>query len=443
MARIDLLTAQMRQRTVSRVSIQSDEKMKLFDANQHQVGAGAALSAATIQELLGEIAPVPLNGAPVTFPYSGRDGQFEVMVAPGAKSFEMRVLSFTPAQSEPLQTHIAPQTQSAVPSTTATEARWYHLEGERQLGPHTDAELKTMIRSGTLRRDVYVWHDGLSDWQMAGHSQFKTFFAALPTPSGDPDGTWYYRSATGQPVPLERSLLVEKIRSGALAPDTWVWREGQNDWTSATTSELASSLSARSPMQTMAPQGLAPIAPPTGGSYTGPRTLPGTGPYSVYGGGDPSNTSGNGSDAEVPREAQGLFNFGAFLFPTWWCRAHNLDQWATGIVILNVASRWFFPLQVIKLPICFYMGFMGNRIGWRNRRFDDVADFKKCQFLWGVWSVGISVVLWGAFFLLILGPIIQATSSYPRPSSSRPSFGSGQSFGSNSDSSSSSSSGAP
>ena len=322
MARIDLLTAQMRQRTVNRVSIQSDEKMQLFDANEQQVGAGAALSAATIQELLGEIAPAPLNGSPLTLPYHGSDGQFEVTVAPGATGFELRALSFAPAQTEPLQTHVAPQTQSAVPSpSVAIEPRWYYLEGEQQLGPHTDAQMKALIRSGALRRDVYVWHEGLSDWQMAGYSDFKALFPALPNATGDNENTWYYRSATGQPVPLDRSVLVEKIRSGTLAPDTWVWKAGLNDWTTATNSELASSLSARSPMQ-----GLAPIAPPTG---AGPRTLPGTGPHSVYGGSDPANTSGNGWEAEVPREARGLFNVGAFLFPVFWCHAMGLSSWGS------------------------------------------------------------------------------------------------------------------
>ncbi len=419
MARIDLLTAQMRQRTISRVSVQSDEKMKLFGADQQQLGAGAALSATTIGELLGEIAPAPLDGAPVTFPYHGSDGEFEVMVAPGGAGFEMRALSFAPAPTEATQTQSATPTPVA-PAPVATEARWYYLQGEEQLGPHTDAQIKTMIRSGTLRRDVYVWHEGLAEWQMAGHSEFRALFPALPNPVGDADNTWYYRSATGQSVPLDRSLLVEKIRSGELAPDTWVWREGLNDWTIATSSELSSSLTARGPMP-----GLAPIAPPTGG---GPRTLPGGGAYNVYGGGDPANTSGGGWEVEVPREARGLFNVGAFLFPVFWCHSMGLPAWGSGIFMLNIASRYIPFVGFLKIPVCFGLGFMGNRIAWRNRRFDSVADFKKCQLMWAI----ISAAIWAIFIaalVLFLRPffmeLLDMAPNTPTRGAGQPPAGSG------------------
>ncbi len=447
MARIDLLTAQMRQRAVSRVSIAADERMKLFGAGDKFLGAGAALSGQVVGEILSQIAPVPLDGAPVAFPYSGRDGKFEISVAPGGQSFEVRTLSFTPAPSAsassatasntsvsnaPLQTHSQPLNGTA-PAATPSEPEWFYFAGDQQLGPNSPGQIKTFIRQGQIKPDTLLWSAGMTDWQSAAQTEFKTLLPALPTtssaapatdffgnpvttvaPPTDPENTWFYRSATGQSVPLERAALVAKLRDKSLSPQTLIWREGMSEWQSADNTELAREISA------------APIASPSGAGA--PRPL-NSNPYSVYGS-DPANTSGSGWEAQVPREARGWFNLGAFLFPTWWCRAHNLDSWATGIVVLNVASRWFIPLQIIKVPVCVGLGFMGNTIAWRMRRFNDVADFKKCQFLWGAISAAISILLWGAFFLFIWSAMPHTTSTFSPQSTTSQSFGSDSSSGS-------------
>lgn len=397
MARIDLLTAQMRQRAIQRVSIQSDEKMKLFDASDQQIGAGAALAGDTIRELLGEIAPSPLDGVPTTFSYYGPDGQFEIAVASGAASFEMRVLSFASAPTEPTQAQNAAPTPVAPPAIApASDApRWFYIVGEQQIGPHTNAQIKSLIRSGTLRRDAYLWHEGLAEWQMAAYSEFKALFPALPTLADPNDDSWFYRSPTGQPVPVERAVLVEKIRSGALTSDTWVWHGGMNDWASASQSELASSLAAPKPLQ----GGLAPIAAPTGG---GPRALPGSGPHNVYGGGDPDNTSGGGTGVEVPKRARGWFNVGAFLFPVFWCYTMGMPSIGTGILVYSIATRQV-DISYLWVPeLLFYLGLgiMGNRLAWQHRRFDSIEDFRKCQLIWGIASVSVWVIILTALFFL-------------------------------------------
>jgi hypothetical protein len=447
MARIDLLTAQMRQRAVSRVSISADERMKLFGEGDQLLGAGAPLSGQVIGQILSEIAPAPLDGVPVAFPYTGRDGQFEISVAPGGQSFEVRTLSFAPAQNAgapnatapsatvqnaPLQTHVQPQGSTPVATPVpASEPEWFYFAGDQQLGPSSAAQVKTLIRQGQIKPDTLLWSAGMTDWQAAAQTEFRTLLPVLPSSAApttdyfgnpvttaaptDSANTWFYRSATGQSVPMERAALVAKFHDKSLSPQTMVWREGMADWQIASMTELAREISG------------APLPSPTGG----PRPLNG-GPYNVYGGGDPANNSGTGWEAQIPREARGWFNLGAFLFPTWWCRAHNLDSWATGIVVLNVASRWFFPLQIIKIPLCVGLGFMGNTIAWRMRRFNDVADFKKCQFLWGAISAAISVLMWTAFAFFIWSAMPSTTRSFSPRSTTSQSFGNGQSFGSDS-----------
>ena len=421
MARIDLLTAQMRQRAVSRVSIGADERMKLFGEGDKLLGAGAALSGQVVGQLLSEIAPVPLDGTPVTFPYNGQDGQFEISVAPGGQSFEMRTVSFAPTQNAttsntsvqnaPMQTHSQPQSASVPAPVPKSEPQWFYFAGDQQLGPNSPGQIKTLIRQGQVKPDTLLWKDGMTDWQVAAQTEFRTLLPVLPTsptaapgtdyfgnpvttvaPPSDPENTWFYRSATGQSVPLDRAALVAKLRDKSLSPQTLIWREGMSEWQSADNTELAREISD------------APIASPSasrGDGYTGPRTMAGTGAYSIYGGGDPNNTSGEGWDAILPQGARGFFNVGAFLFPALWCRAHNLDSWAGGIIVVNVASRYLPFVGLIKIPICLYLGLTGHTHGWRMRRFSDVADFKRCQFLWAVWSAVASVVMWGLLVLFI------------------------------------------
>ncbi|RYX84596.1 DUF4339 domain-containing protein [bacterium] len=425
MARIDLLTAQMRQRAVNRVSVQRDEKMQLFGANDQMLGSGAALPSQTIHEILTEIAPMPIDGAPVAFPYGGRDGEFEISVAPEGRGFEIRTLSFAPAANEPFQNHVAPPLQNTMPEPASAVApvapsndEWFYATGDQQIGPHTSSQIKGLIRSGVIRRNTFLWQEGMSEWQAVGNSEFKNLLTPLPNAKGDPDNTWYYRSMTGQAVPVNKSVLVEKIRSGELTGDSWVWHEGMVDWASASSTELASAVAARPMGLPPVGAGAAPIASPTGG----PRTLPGSGPYDIYGGGDPANTSGGGDGVEIPREARGLFNLGAFLFPVFWCHAMGMQQWATGIFVFNIASRYIPFVGLVKIPLCLYLGYMGNSLAWRHRRFNSVEDFKKCQMIWGIASGAIwaLIIFIGIAFYVSVGSSFKSASSSMSPPTAPP-----------------------
>jgi len=237
MSRIDLLTAQMRQRAVRRVSIQADQRMKLFGEGERFLGEGACLTSQAIGEILTPIAPGPLDGTPVTFCYNGRDGQFEIAVAPDNAGFEVRAFSFapipkvtmpgaspqktvvvdTPVQNAPLQTQNAFEPLSPTAPLPAPE--WFYCAGEEQTGPVPAAQIKTLIRAGQIKGDTMMWSEGMADWQSASQTEFKALLPALPSalapatdafgnplnvaPIGDSQDAWFYRSATGQTVPLE------------------------------------------------------------------------------------------------------------------------------------------------------------------------------------------------------------------------------------------------
>ena len=46
-------------------------------------------------------------------------------------------------------------------------ARWYHLQGETQLGPVDLASLRALVLEGTVGPETYVWADGMTDWMPA------------------------------------------------------------------------------------------------------------------------------------------------------------------------------------------------------------------------------------------------------------------------------------
>ena len=45
---------------------------------------------------------------------------------------------------------------------------WFFAVGDKQEGPYSEAEFRDLIARGTIRKDTYVWADGMPGWQFAG-----------------------------------------------------------------------------------------------------------------------------------------------------------------------------------------------------------------------------------------------------------------------------------
>lgn len=43
-------------------------------------------------------------------------------------------------------------------------ARWWHLQGEEQIGPIGLDDARALVSDGTIRPETYVWSDGMPDW---------------------------------------------------------------------------------------------------------------------------------------------------------------------------------------------------------------------------------------------------------------------------------------
>jgi uncharacterized RDD family membrane protein YckC len=46
--------------------------------------------------------------------------------------------------------------------------QWFYAQGAQQIGPREDVEFEALVRSGVVRADTMVWHEGLANWQPLG-----------------------------------------------------------------------------------------------------------------------------------------------------------------------------------------------------------------------------------------------------------------------------------
>lgn len=95
------------------------------------------------------------------------------------------------------------------------------------------------------------------------------------------------------------------------------------------------------------------------------------------------NTSGQGERAFVPPEIR-RWNWGAFLLNWIWGIGND-----TYIALLTMI-----PLVDIVMP--FVLGAKGSEWAWRNKRWRDVAHFKRVQRNWAIAGVAV----FGGFFAL-------------------------------------------
>ncbi|MBK8801058.1 MAG: hypothetical protein IPN71_03190 [Fibrobacteres bacterium] len=93
------------------------------------------------------------------------------------------------------------------------------------------------------------------------------------------------------------------------------------------------------------------------------------------------------SRSDLPAEVRG-WNWGAFLLNWIWGLGNGT---AFGLLM-------FVPLVNFVIP--FVMGAKGNRWAWENRKWQNVAQFKRAQRIWSWVGLGFWGSLLGVFFLV-------------------------------------------
>jgi hypothetical protein len=100
------------------------------------------------------------------------------------------------------------------------------------------------------------------------------------------------------------------------------------------------------------------------------------------------NTSGRGDQAVVPPEIK-RWNWGAFLLNWIWGIGNDTF----------IALLCFVPLVNIVMP--FVLGAKGSEWAWRNKRWRDVAHFRRVQRVWAI----VGAVAFAAGFAMVAGVV--------------------------------------
>ncbi len=92
------------------------------------------------------------------------------------------------------------------------------------------------------------------------------------------------------------------------------------------------------------------------------------------------NSSGAGKNALIPEEIK-KWNWGAFLLNWIWGLRNNT----------YIALLMFVPILNFIIP--FYLGFKGNELAWRNKKWESLEEFIKIQKKWAMWGIIIIILL--------------------------------------------------
>ncbi len=119
------------------------------------------------------------------------------------------------------------------------------------------------------------------------------------------------------------------------------------------------------------------------------------------------NTSGQKGD--VPAELQGGWNWGAFFLDWLWLLNHNRAAWGVGLLVFYIVQQFIPFIGILGLGAKIFLGINGNRIGWQNRRFQSIDDFRACQNVWTKWGVAllIAVIVLAALVAVVLYPVFE------------------------------------
>lgn len=135
------------------------------------------------------------------------------------------------------------------------------------------------------------------------------------------------------------------------------------------------------------PKGTSYVPKQTGGSLVGTFSSSQVAEISAIAGREAFFTSGNKvSDLEKVKG----WNWGAFFFGWIWCLGNGLIEVGIGIFLAG-----FFYLGFIGN---IFMGFMGNELAWKRKKFNSVEEFMEIQGKWSkaallFFSLGLALVL--------------------------------------------------
>lgn len=82
---------------------------------------------------------------------------------------------------------------------------WYYADAGRQVGPIEEAALDDLVRSGAVRDDTLVWHEGMANWQPHGAVRGPK---PAPMPAVPVSADSGFCSECGRPFPTSQLVAI-------------------------------------------------------------------------------------------------------------------------------------------------------------------------------------------------------------------------------------------
>lgn len=131
--------------------------------------------------------------------------------------------------------------QNSFASPPPIGASFYVNLNGNQSGPFDSNAIQAMVSDGRLKRDTFVWKQGMSEWQKAGDvKELESILASIPPSppplSGDappplPSVAKFHLNINGEQTELlEISSINQMIQEGKVNKDTYAWKKGMSDW---------------------------------------------------------------------------------------------------------------------------------------------------------------------------------------------------------------------
>lgn len=114
---------------------------------------------------------------------------------------------------------------------------------------------------------------------------------------------------------------------------------------------------------------------------------------------DKEFTDGNNSGLKEDFVPEGIKGF---------CWGGFFLNWIWGLFNKSYIALLVF-LPFIGFLMCFYLGFKGRELAWKNKRWDSVEHFNKVQRRWSIWGFFLTVI---PIVLIIVAVAIPAYVDY-------------------------------
>lgn len=205
---------------------------------------------------------------------------FILMDEEGKEQAPRSLMEELAAQTERLkETEPVQEPKKEEPVLIQEEYQWYYVDRGQSRGPFDQGLFEEMAVNGTIGPKTYIWHPGMESWMHMDETDFgrrlmsiaaTAEFVTLAEPEEDPlsrlearneqdkkeqareeekkqtaaGSEWFYVHNSRSSGPYADEVMGQFIRSGLLDANTYVWKEGMDDWQHLGSTTLARYLTA-------------------------------------------------------------------------------------------------------------------------------------------------------------------------------------------------------